>query len=268
MFLYRSLHDMHLCSLQSAVCTCKALSLTVERYRDCFTDVLAFLTVPTLPTQVLTYFISRWMRSFFHPKLWKVSTWEICHCHPVSCLPLPPFHPIPSYHLVPSQPPSTLINDYDYDETRRRRRHRLFVFFGPRCQLTAILDDGRPLCLPDAALRPPAAKHSHNSRLAASSSSNHCLYFPRWKDTFSSFPTTRFSRCGNMQIPRIRGLTPYPVIVAPCKHVKRISTTAAALDLRICIHSSFSLSLKVSSPEMGRRATEPTRPDRRCRPRS
>ncbi|KAK1540457.1 hypothetical protein CPAR01_06446 [Colletotrichum paranaense] len=60
----------------------------------------------------------------------------------------------------------------------RRRRHRLFVFsFGPRCQLTAILDDGRPLCLLDAALRPPAAKHSHNSRLAASSSSNHSPRF-------------------------------------------------------------------------------------------
>ncbi|KAI3535837.1 hypothetical protein CSPX01_11175 [Colletotrichum filicis] len=95
---------------------------------------------------------------------------------------------------------------------RRRRRHRLFVFsFGPRCQLTAILDDGRPLCLLDAALRPPAAKHSHNSRLAASSSSNHSPRFSRWKDTFSSLPSIRFSRCGNMQIPRIRVFTPNSV---------------------------------------------------------
>ncbi|KAK0372891.1 hypothetical protein CLIM01_09743 [Colletotrichum limetticola] len=163
----------------------------------------------------------------------------------------------------------------------RRRRHRLFVFsFGPRCQLTAILDDGRPLCLLDAALRPPAAKHSHSSRLAASSSSNHSPRFSRWKDTFSSLPSIRyriilesepfcvqssdarrsFSRCGNMQIPRFG----HP---KQNTHANRISTIPAALDVRIYIHSSLSLS--VSFPEMGRRATEPTRPDRRCRtPRS
>ncbi|OHE97542.1 hypothetical protein CORC01_07157 [Colletotrichum orchidophilum] len=187
------------------------------------------------------------------------------------------FHPVPSARMSPSLPPtSTHINndngnDNDYDTD--------FSPFGPQNQLTTILED-RPLCLPDAALRPPAAKHSHNSRLAASPSPNHFLHFPRWKDTHSSSPAIRYritplerqrlrvyspdaryrlSPCGNMQNTRTQGLLKLP-------HAKCISTAHPALDLQICIHSSCSLSLKVSSPDMGRRATEPTRPDRRWSP--
>lgn len=63
MFRFRFLHVMHLCILHSALCTCKAPSSTAERCCGCFTDVLAFLalpslTVPTYPTYLSTCCLS------------------------------------------------------------------------------------------------------------------------------------------------------------------------------------------------------------------